>query len=70
MQIKCSDIQDFLHPPRRMFKNSFYFEVNFGFKQCGESITNPKAGFKSLKYYFPNNKIKTWNDNWVYVCLF
>lgn len=69
MQIKCSSIQDFLHLPRRIFKNSFYFEVNFGFKQCGESITNPKAEFKSLKYYFSNIKIKTWNDIWVYVCL-
>lgn len=42
MQIKCSNIQDFLNSPRRIFKNSFYFEVNFGFKQYGESITNPK----------------------------
>lgn len=52
MQIKCSNIQDFLHSPRRILKNNFYFEINFGFKQCGESITNPKAEFKSLKYYF------------------
>lgn len=49
---KDTNIQNLLPLPRRLFKNSFYSEVNSGSKQCSESVTNPKAGFKSLKYDF------------------
>jgi len=49
---KVIGIQDLLPLPRQLLKNSFYSEVNFGFKQCSESVTNPKAEFKSLKYDF------------------